>query len=84
MRASSARRCCKHEAAPELPCHVEKSLANSIGILNDKLLEQTVTLKTALETAPVEPPAKRRCAITTTLLPLIWTRCAIPSTVSRR
>ena len=43
----------KHEAAPELPCHVEKSLANSIGILNDKLLEQTVTLKTALETAPV-------------------------------
>ena len=42
----------KHEAAPELPCHVEKSLANSIGILNDKLLEQTVTLKTALETAP--------------------------------
>ena len=28
----------KHEAAPELPCHVEKSLANSIGILNDKLL----------------------------------------------
>ena len=43
----------KHEAAPELPCHVEKSLANSIGILNEKLLEQTVTLKTALETAPV-------------------------------
>ena len=43
----------EHEAAPELPCHVEKSLANSIGILNDKLLEQTVTLKTALETAPV-------------------------------
>ena len=43
----------KHEAAPELPCHVEKSLANSIGILNDKLLEQTVTLKTALETAPI-------------------------------
>ena len=43
----------KHEAAPELPCHVEKSLANSIGILNAKLLEQTVTLKTALETAPV-------------------------------
>ena len=43
----------KHEAAPELPCHVEKSLANSIGILNDKLLEQTVMLKTALETAPV-------------------------------
>ena len=36
-----------------MPCHVEKSLANSIGILNDKLLEQTVTLKTALETAPV-------------------------------
>ena len=23
----------KHEAAPELPCHVEKSLANSIGCL---------------------------------------------------
>ena len=44
----------KHEAAPELPCHVEKSLANSIGILNEKLLEQTVTLKTALETAPAD------------------------------
>ena len=43
----------KRTAAPELPCHVEKSLANSIGILNERLLEQTVTLKTALETAPV-------------------------------
>ena len=42
----------KREAAPELSCHVEKSLANSIGILNGKLLEQTVALKTALETAP--------------------------------
>ena len=42
----------KREAAPELPCHVEKSLVNSIGILNEKLLEQTVALKTALETAP--------------------------------
>lgn len=48
----------KHEAAPELPCHVEKSLANSIGILNDKLLEQTVTLKTALETAPAAASAE--------------------------
>ncbi len=44
----------KRAAAPELPCHVEKSLANSIGILNEKLLEQTVTLKTALETAPTD------------------------------
>lgn len=42
----------KREAAPELSCHVEKSLVNSIGILNEKLLEQTVALKTALETAP--------------------------------
>ena len=44
----------KRAAAPELSCHVEKSLANSIGILNEKLLEQTVALKTALETAPAD------------------------------
>ena len=42
----------KRSAAPELSCHVEKSLVNSIGILNEQLLEQTVALKTALETAP--------------------------------
>ncbi len=44
----------KREAAPELSCHVEKSLINSIGMLNEKLLEQTVALKTALETAPAD------------------------------
>ena len=42
----------KHAAAPELSCHVESSLVNTVGVLNEQLLEQTVALKTALETAP--------------------------------
>ena len=42
----------KHAAAPELPCHVESSLVNTVGVLNEQLLEQTVALKTALETVP--------------------------------
>ena len=40
----------KHTAAPELTCHVESSLANAIGSLNEQLLEETIGLKTALET----------------------------------
>ena len=40
----------KHAAAPELTCHVESSLANAIGSLNEQLLEETIGLKTALET----------------------------------
>ena len=40
----------KHTAAPELTCHVESSLANAIGALNEQLLEETIGLKTALET----------------------------------
>ena len=40
----------KHAAAPELTCHVESSLANAIGSLNEQLLEATIALKTALET----------------------------------
>ena len=40
----------KHAAAPELTCHVESSLANAIGSLNEQLLEETIALKTALET----------------------------------
>ncbi len=40
----------KHAAAPELTCHVESSLANAIGSLNEHLLEATIALKTALET----------------------------------
>ena len=42
----------KHAAAPELPCHVESSLVNTVGVLNEQLLEQTIALKTALETVP--------------------------------
>ena len=40
----------KRSAAPELTCHVESSLANAIGSLNEQLLEETISLKTALET----------------------------------
>ena len=40
----------KHAAAPELTCHVESSLANATGSLNEQLLEETIALKTALET----------------------------------
>ena len=40
----------KRAAAPELTCHVESSLANAIGSLNEQLLEETIGLKTALET----------------------------------
>ena len=40
----------KRAAAPELTCHVESSLANAIGSLNEQLLEETIALKTALET----------------------------------
>ena len=40
----------KHAAAPELTCHVESSLANAIGSLNEQLLDETIGLKTALET----------------------------------
>ena len=29
-------------AAPELPCHVESSLVNTVGVLNEQLLEQTI------------------------------------------
>ena len=32
----------KHAAAPELPCHVESSLVNTVGVLNEQLLEQTI------------------------------------------
>ena len=40
----------KRTAAPELTCHVESSLANAIGSLNEQLLDKTIALKTALET----------------------------------
>ena len=40
----------KRAATPELTCHVESSLANAIGSLNEQLLEETIGLKTALET----------------------------------
>ena len=40
----------KRAAAPELACHVETSLANAVSSLNEQLLEETISLKTALET----------------------------------
>ena len=40
----------KRAAAPELACHVETSLANAVSSLNEQLLEETIALKTALET----------------------------------
>ena len=40
----------RRAAAPELTCHVESSLANAISSLNEQLLEETIGLKTALET----------------------------------
>ena len=40
----------KRTAAGELSCHVETSLANAVSSLNEQLLEETIALKTALET----------------------------------
>ena len=40
----------KRAAAGELACHVETSLANAVSSLNEQLLEETIALKTALET----------------------------------
>ena len=42
--------CSTIAAKRELTCHVESSLANAIGSLNEQLLEETIGLKTALET----------------------------------
>ena len=42
----------KKQALPHADCRVETALAESILTLNDELLDDTVALKTALETAP--------------------------------
>ena len=44
----------KRQAAPEITCHVEKSLASTLAIRNEELLEEVVALKTALETEPAD------------------------------
>ena len=43
----------KKQALPHADCRVETALAESILTLNGELLDDTVALKTALETAPV-------------------------------
>lgn len=52
--ASAARYWRKRQAAPEITCHVEKSLASTLAIRNEELLEEVVALKTALETEPAD------------------------------
>ena len=42
----------KKQALPHADCRVETALAESILTLNGELLDDTVALKTALETAP--------------------------------
>ena len=42
----------KRAALPGVSCRVEESLAESVSILGQKLLEQNTDLKTALETTP--------------------------------
>ena len=46
----------KRTAAGELSCHVETSLANAVSSLNEQLLEETIALKTALETVSDDAP----------------------------
>ena len=52
----------KREAAPEITCHVEKSLASTLAIRNEELLEEMVALKTALETEPADATMDERVA----------------------
>ena len=51
---------CKRQAAPEITCHVEKSLASTLAIRNEELLEEVVALKTALETEPADAAMEER------------------------
>ena len=48
------------QAAPEITCHVEKSLASTLAIRNEELLEEVVALKTALETEPADAAMEER------------------------
>ena len=50
----------KRQAAPEITCHVEKSLASTLAIRNEELLEEIVALKTALETEPADAAMEER------------------------
>ena len=50
----------KRQAAPEITCHVEKSLASTLAIRNEELLEEVVALKTALETEPADAAKEER------------------------
>ena len=50
----------KRQAAPEITCHVEKSLASTLAIRNEELLEEVVALKTALETEPADAAMEER------------------------
>ena len=50
----------KRQAAPEITCHVEKSLASTLAIRNEELLEEVVALKTALETKPADAAMEER------------------------
>ena len=50
----------KRQAAPEITCHVEKSLASTLAIRNEELLKEVVALKTALETEPADAAMEER------------------------
>ena len=50
----------KRQAAPEITCHVEKSLASTLAIRNEELLEEVVALKTALETELADAAMEER------------------------
>ena len=50
----------KRQAAPEITCHVEKSLASTLAIRNEELLEEVVALKTVLETEPADAAMEER------------------------
>ena len=50
----------KRQAAPEITCHVEKSLASTLAIRNEELREEVVALKTALETEPADAAMEER------------------------
>ena len=64
----------KRQAAPEITCHVEKSLASTLAIRNEELLEEVVALKTALETEVVEAGMEKVCETVNQLEALTATR----------
>ena len=42
----------KRDTLPDAPCRMETALAGTLSALNEKLLDKTVELKSALETVP--------------------------------